>query len=68
MLNVCIKCIILIRDIIKLNKTYGEYISRKENCKLTSYILQDEDKSNNWDYIKIDPVKTGFKTENVKTE
>ena len=42
MLNLRTKRIVLIRDVIWLNKTYGEYISRKETTKMTSYILQDE--------------------------
>ena len=37
------KHIILSRDAIWLNKTYGEYISRRENTKAISYILQYED-------------------------
>ena len=64
MLNLRTKHILLSRDIIWTNKTYGKYISRKENTKANIYILQDEDDSYNWDNIKMDPAKT----ENVKTE
>ena len=49
-------------------KTYSEYISRKENTKATSYILQDEENSFNWDHIKMDPVNTESMTENLKVK
>ena len=68
MLNLCTKIIVLSRDVIWLNKTYGKYISRKQNTKSDTYILQDEDKSYDWDHGKIDPVKKTVKTDNVKTE
>ena len=64
MLNLCTKCTVLIRDVIWLNETYSEYLSRKENTKENTYILQDEEGSYNWDNVKMDPVKT----ENLKTE
>ena len=49
-------------------KTYSEYISRKEKTKATSYILQDEENSFNWDHIKMDPVNTESMTENLKVK
>ena len=52
MLNLSKKLIIIIRDVICLNKKYGEYVSRKENNKLASYILQDKDRSYNWANVK----------------
>ena len=58
MLNLCTKHIVLSRDIILLNKTYREYVSRKYNTKAEDYILQCEDDSYNWANIKIDHVKT----------
>ena len=65
MLNIRTKRMVLIRDIIWLDKTYGKYVSRKENTKADTYILQDEDDSYNWAHVKIDPVKNEVKTENV---
>ena len=41
---------------------YKAKVSRKENTKTNSNILQDEDESYNWAHIKIDPVNTEFKT------
>ena len=52
MLNMCKECIELRRDVIWINKVYGEYVSRKEHNKDESYILHYEDKSDKWDYIK----------------
>ena len=46
------KHIIIISDIIWINKTYGEYVSRKENTKAITYILQDEDESYSWSHVK----------------
>ena len=66
MLNLHTKCIVLSRGIIWINKNYGEHVSRKENTK--EHILQDEDKSYNWDHVKIDLVKNEVKNENVKTK
>ena len=40
MLNIQTKRISLSSDVIWLNKTYIEYVSRKENTKADSYILQ----------------------------
>ena len=68
MLNLSKKCILLSRDIIWINKTYGEYISRKENTKANIYILQDEYKSYTWDHVKIDPFNNEVNNENVKNE
>ena len=68
MLNLRIKFILLSHDVIWLNKTYGEYVSRRENTNSNTYILQYEYKSYNWDHVKIDSFKTEVKTENVKTE
>ena len=68
MLNLCTKRIVLSCDIIWINKIYREYVSRKVNTKPDTYIIQDEDKSYNWDHVKIDPIKNDGKTENVKTE
>ena len=47
MLQLCTKRIVLSLNIIWLNKTYDEEISRKENTKVNSYILQDEDHYDN---------------------
>ena len=60
LLNLLTKLIVLIRDNIWLNKTYGEYVSRNYHIRSDSYILQDEDKSDRWDYIIIDPAKTEY--------
>ena len=52
-----------------LNKTYSEYVSRKYYTKEKSYILQHEEESYKWAYVKIDPVKTeDINTEYMKTE
>ena len=56
MLNLCSKRIVLSRAVIWINKTYGEYVSRKESTNVDSYVLQEEDESNNYSRIKIDPV------------
>ena len=40
MLNIRSKHIVLSRDVIWLNKNYGEYVSRKENTKTDSYEKQ----------------------------
>ena len=56
--------IVLIHDVIWINKTCGSYISRLEHTKAGSYILQDEYDSYNWYHIQIDTVKT----EEVKIE
>ena len=68
MLNLCTKCIVISCDVIWRNKTYGEYVPRKENTKVTIYIIQDKDKYYNWIFVKIYPVKTEVSTENVKTK
>ena len=68
MLNLCTENIVLIRHVIWPNKTYGEYISIKQNTKETSYILKNKHQYYNWAYIKMDPVKTEVNTENTKTE
>ena len=52
MLNLRTKFILISRDIIWLNKAYGEYVSRKENTNSDTYILQDEENSYNWDSVK----------------
>ena len=41
MFDLCTKFIVLIHDITWMNKTCGEYISRPENSKYDSYILED---------------------------
>ena len=41
MFDLCTKFIVLIHDITWMNKTCGEYISRPENYKYDSYILED---------------------------
>ena len=46
MLNLHSIHIIIIRDDIQMNKTYREYVSRKENNSTNHYLLQDEDESN----------------------
>ena len=43
-------------------------ISRYENTKADTYILQDEDGYYNWEHVKFDPFNTEVKTGNVKTE
>ena len=58
------KCILLSRDFIWLNITYGKNVSRWEHTKSDSYIPQDEDVYDKWARVKIDPVKT----ENVNIE
>ena len=68
MLNLLKIHLILSREIIWLNKTYGEYLPRKENTNTDTYILQDKDDPNNWAHIKIDLFNNEVSTENVKTE
>ena len=68
LLNLRTNLIVLSRDVIWLNKTYGEYVSRKLNIKADTYILQDEDDSYNWDHVKIDSVKNEVKPEKSKNE
>ena len=68
MLNLRTKRIVPSRDIIWLNKTYGDYISSKEKTKANYYILQNEDEYYKWAHVKIDPVRNEVNTENVKTE
>ena len=57
MLNICMSLIVLSRDIIWLNKTYGKYISWWEHTKAGSYILKDEYESNKRAHVKKYPVK-----------
>ena len=64
MLNIQPKHILLICNIIWINKTCGEYISKSEQTRFDSYTLQDEYKSYKWAHVNIYPVKS----ENVKTE
>ena len=47
MLNICTKHIVISHDVIWLNKTYGEYVPRKENTKADTYIIQHDDESYN---------------------
>ena len=68
MFNLCTKYIVISRDFIWLNKTYGKYISGKENTRSDTYILKDEDKYYNWANRKIGPVKNEVKTENINIE
>ena len=68
MLNLRIKRIVLRHDVISFKNNYGEYLSRKYNTNLDSYILQNEDESYKWYHVKIDPVKNEINTEDVKTE
>ena len=68
MLNLRTKRTVPSHGIILLNKTNGDYVSRKEHTKAKYYILQDEDESQNWAHVKIDNVKTKFNTEDVKTK
>ena len=58
MLNICTKYIVISCDVIWINKTYGDYVSRKETTKMTSDIFQDEYDYDKWAYVKIDPVRT----------
>ena len=67
-LNLRTKRIVLSCDIRGIKKTYRQYISRKENTKEDTNILQDEYNSYNWDHVKNDSVKTEVNTENVKSE
>ena len=66
MLNLHKQHILLIHEIIRMIKTYGEYLPRKESNKSNTYILQDEYDSYNWSNVKMDPVKTEVNTKNVK--
>ena len=68
MLNLHTKRILLSRDLTQINKTYGDYVSRKQHTKYDSYIPQDEYNYNNWDHVKNDPPKTKVKTEYVNNE
>ena len=49
-------------------KAYEEYVSRKENTKSETYILQDEDEYYNWANIKIDSFKNEVKSKHLKTK
>ena len=63
MLNIYIKCVVLSRGSIYLNKTYGKYVSRKEHTKSDIYVLQDNYKYDKWAHMKIGPDETkNFKT------
>ena len=64
MLNLCTKRIVLSREIIKLNKNHSEYLSKCKLAKADIYTLQDEDHSDKWAQVKIDPVNI----EDVKTD
>ena len=68
MSNICTKHIILSRELIWLNKTYGEYVPRKQNSKADYFIQQNEYAFYEWAHVKIDPDKKEVKTENVKNE
>ena len=68
MFNIQKKIIVLSRDVIWLNKIHGEYIPRKETTKATSYTLCDKDEPNNRAYVKMNPLKTEVKTEDVRYE
>ena len=68
MLNIRTKHIILSCEVMWLEETYGEYVSRKENTKADSNILQNEYEFYKWAHVKIDPVKNEVNTENLKTE
>ena len=57
MLNLRTKRTTLCCGIIWTNKTQGKYVSRKENTKGTSYILQYEDEYYNWDRVNMNPAK-----------
>ena len=52
MLSLWTENIVLICDVIWPNKTYGEYISIKQNTKEDGYILKNKQQSYNWAYIK----------------
>ena len=52
MLNPRTKRIVLSHNVIRINKTYGEYVSRKQHTKYNSYTLQYEDEPNKWSYKK----------------
>ena len=69
MLNICSKCIILSRDVACLKNKYKKYISRWEQTKANSYIIQCEDNSNKCSHIGIDPTNTeNFNMDkNIKT-
>ena len=68
MLNMRTEHIIISRDVIWKNKTYDEYLSKKENLKVTTYILHNEDNSDDWFYVRMYMIKTKVKTEDVKYE
>ena len=61
-LNIRTKFIVLSRDVIWLNKTYEDCVSRKDNTEADSYILQNEDNYYKWDHLKIDPAQNENKT------
>ena len=58
MLNLHTKHIVLIGDIIWMNKTYVDDISNKENTRAKTSILQYGDNSYNWAHVRIDPINT----------
>ena len=66
MLNLSTRRIVLRCDVIWIKNT-TESTYQEKNTKASTYILQYKEESYNWAHVKIDPVKTEFKTENVKT-
>ena len=68
MLNIRNRPIVQSCDGIQLKKTYGKYVSRKENTEADYYIPQIEDRFYTWAYVKIDPVKYEIRAKNVRTE
>ena len=68
MLNLGTKRNVLSCDVIWSNKTYGQYVPRKENTNADSNFLKNEDESYRWAHIKINPVKNETNTENLKTK
>ena len=65
-INLHTKDIVLIRDIIWLDKTHRYNVSIKENTKANAYIIQDEDESYNWAHVKPNPVNIEVITGNVQ--
>ena len=68
--NICTNFILLSHDIIWLNKTCVEYVSRWKHTKDDSNIFQYEYEFGKRNHVKIDPVNTdNIKPgKNIKTE
>ena len=58
MLNLHIKCVILSCEVIWINKTCGNYLSRHKNAKADTYVLQQKYDLKKWAKMNNYPVKT----------